>query len=142
MKLFIDCEFNGFGGALISMAIVAANGNEFYEVLPLPLRADMHPWVQENVIPRLEKAPLSRLEFQNALHSFLKSYQNGFDLIADWPEDIKHFLDSIMTSPGMMMALPPFSMQLRSDLSGAKSKLPHNALYDARALCLLYNDLR
>lgn len=35
MKLFIDCEFNEFGGDLLSMAIVSENGDEFYEVLNL-----------------------------------------------------------------------------------------------------------
>ena len=34
MKLFLDCEFNGFGGELISMALVDENERYFYEVLP------------------------------------------------------------------------------------------------------------
>ena len=37
MKLFLDCEFNGFGGELISMALVDENERYFYEVLPLSL---------------------------------------------------------------------------------------------------------
>lgn len=32
MKLFLDCEFNGFGGELISMALVDENERYFYEV--------------------------------------------------------------------------------------------------------------
>jgi hypothetical protein len=142
MKLFIDCEFNGFGGPLISMAVVAEDGEEFYEVLPLPAKNAMHPWVRENVIPNLEKASVSRQEFQATLREFLKSYPQGFTLVADWPEDLKHFLESLITGPGMMMAIPSFSMELRSELSGAKSSLPHNALYDARALFDLYRDLK
>jgi len=33
MRIYIDTEFNEFQGALISMALVAADGEEFYEVL-------------------------------------------------------------------------------------------------------------
>lgn len=36
MRFFIDCEFNEFRGELISMALVAEDGREFYEVLPCP----------------------------------------------------------------------------------------------------------
>ncbi len=35
MNIWIDCEFNEFGGDLISMALVADDGQEFYEVLEL-----------------------------------------------------------------------------------------------------------
>lgn len=44
MNIFIDCEFNGFGGQLMSMALVAEDGREFYEVLPLPLLDDIDPF--------------------------------------------------------------------------------------------------
>lgn len=38
MKLYIDTEFNGFGGDLISLALAteAANGKHFYGILELP----------------------------------------------------------------------------------------------------------
>ncbi len=36
MNLFLDCEFNGFGGELISMALVDEHGLFFYEVLECP----------------------------------------------------------------------------------------------------------
>ena len=35
MNIYIDCEFNGFGGKLISMALCADDGREFYEVVSL-----------------------------------------------------------------------------------------------------------
>ena len=31
INLFLDCEFNGFNGELISMALVSEHGDEFYE---------------------------------------------------------------------------------------------------------------
>lgn len=51
MNLYIDCEFNGFGGQLISMALVAEDGTEFYEVVPL--LEEVTPWVAEHVMPVL-----------------------------------------------------------------------------------------
>lgn len=50
MRLFIDGEWNSFGGDLISLALVAEDGREWYEVLDC---VDPHPWVAENVIPKL-----------------------------------------------------------------------------------------
>lgn len=43
MRIYVDCEFNGFGGELMSMALVAEDGREWYNVLPLP--RDIEPWV-------------------------------------------------------------------------------------------------
>lgn len=34
MRLYLDTEFNGFGGSLISAALVSTGGHEWYEVLP------------------------------------------------------------------------------------------------------------
>jgi hypothetical protein len=55
MKLFLDCEFNGFGGELISMALVDENERYFYEVLPC---INLTSWVLNNVIPILNKQAL------------------------------------------------------------------------------------
>ncbi len=49
-EVFIDCEFNSFKGALISMALVAMDGRELYCQVPIP-RHSIHPWVAENVVP-------------------------------------------------------------------------------------------
>ena len=61
-NLYIDCEFNEFGGQLISMALVTGTGFEFYEVLDCP---NPGPWVKDNVIPILGKEPISKEEFQD-----------------------------------------------------------------------------
>ena len=52
MKLFIDCEFNGYQGALISMALVPEMGEPFYHVLNTD-GVKIDPWVRENVMDRL-----------------------------------------------------------------------------------------
>jgi hypothetical protein len=42
---YLDCEFNGYKGDLISLALVIDDNNYFYEVLGCP---NPVPWVAEN----------------------------------------------------------------------------------------------
>ena len=132
MKLFLDCEFNGFGGELISMALVDVNEKYFYEVLPC-----MNPtsWVFNNVIPTLNKHPIDLKEFQNTLFNFLNHYET-IHIIADWPEDFSLFLTTLIVQQGVCMITPKLTMELwESDTSlMIDSKIPHNALQDAFAL--------
>jgi hypothetical protein len=130
MKVYIDTEFNGFNGRLISMALVAEDGNEFYEVLECRNPVE---WVQINVMPYLEKEPVEAHVFQTKLQQFLYQYES-IELIADWPEDIKHFCNALITGPGLCLNYPQITMTMRRDLSSAGSKVPHNALHDARAI--------
>ena len=71
-NLYIDTEFNEFGGELISMALVTGTGFEFYEVLECP---NPGPWVKENVIPILGKEPVSKEVFQDKLFNFLMHFE-------------------------------------------------------------------
>jgi hypothetical protein len=130
MKLWIDCEFNEFKGELISMALVDEAGVPFYEVLPCE---NPGPWVAEHVIPILMLPPISLPEFQKKLTLYLNQY-DSVHVIADWPEDIKHFCDVLITGPGQRLNTPPLTMEVRRDFDGAVSTLPHNALADAWAL--------
>jgi hypothetical protein len=54
-------------------------------------------------------------------------------IIADWPEDISHFCNALLTGPGTRLNTPRLTMEVRRDLHG-DSKIPHNALEDARAI--------
>jgi hypothetical protein len=130
MKIYIDTEFNEFKGELISMALVAEDGSEFYEVLECE-----HPgaWVKQNVMPVLNKEPVPEYLFKMKLFGYLNWF-DSIHLVADWPEDIKHFCEQIITGPGNMMNIPSFTCEVRRDLSTEKSKILHNALADARAL--------
>lgn len=134
MVITIDCEWDGFAtednrsGKLISMALVAEDGSEFYEVLPY---SNLTTWVENNVVPVLNKQPISYQEFQTKLSLFLSKF-NDFVLVADWPEDIAKFCEVLITGAGMRMNTPPFTMKiLRVD---SNSAIPHNALEDARGL--------
>lgn len=132
MKLFLDCEFNGFGGELISMALVDENEKYFYEVLPC-----MNPtsWLFNNVIPILNKQAIDLKKFKKNLFNFLNHYET-IHIVADWPEDFSLFLTTLMLQQGVCMTTPKLTMELwESDTNlTIDSEIPHNALQDAFAL--------
>ena len=129
MNIYIDCEYNGFYGSLISMALVTMDGQEFYEVLPCDCPDE---WVAANVMPVLNKEEISYDLFQTKLQNFLMRCDT-IHIIADWPEDISHFCNALLTGPGTRLITPRLTMEVRRDLHG-DSKIPHNALEDARAI--------
>lgn len=130
MKIFIDTEFNEWQGQLISMALVDEDGEEFYEVLECP---NPGPWVAKHVMPILNKAPITKELFMWKLTNFLGQYKS-IELYADWPDDIKYFCDTLITGPGEMVNLGYFTCVVDRQLSARGSKIPHNALEDARAI--------
>lgn len=137
MLVFIDTEFNGFGGELISLALVTAGGQDFYEVLQ-PTKPIVH-WVKENVMPYLEKEPITKDIFQAKLYQYLmdvsKFGQEPLTIIADWPDDIKYFCDSLITGPGTCITTPAkMNLFLNRTLSSRESRVPHNAFHDAVAI--------
>lgn len=136
MRLYLDTEFNGFGGELISLALVPTDSYtpEFYRVVHWEQPTD--PWVAERVIPYLEQPPISRQEAAISLAKYLQGI--AFPVIlADWPTDFEHLLALLITGPGQMAPAPNFGMEFRrlKDFNPADySAIPHNALADARAL--------
>ncbi len=133
MKLFVDCEFNSFHGDLISMALVSSEGHEWYRSLGCD---NPHPWVAEHVMPVIGIDPCERVSFVLSLALFLEQF-SAVHIIADWPEDIAYFCQSLITGPGGRVDTPPLTMEVRRDLD-AVSAVPHNALADARAIRDLY----
>lgn len=132
MLMFVDCEFNDFQGELISMALVTITGQEFYEVLECknPSR-----WVKDNVMPVLGKKAVSKTEFQQKLHQFLNQF-DCVEIVADWPEDVAHFCQSLITGPGMRLNTPSLNISVvRFD---APSQHPHNALADAKEMASFF----
>jgi len=141
MRYFLDTEFNGFGGALISLALVPEYGDQdFYVSLPLP--DDIHPWVEQHVVPYLRFVPqgldydLSRADASRHLEAYLAPDDDPL-IVADWPDDLAHFCQLLLTGPGNMIALNGLRLQLINGAgfsAAVNSKVPHNALHDARAL--------
>ncbi|MES2488558.1 MAG: hypothetical protein V4607_02115 [Pseudomonadota bacterium] len=130
MNLFLDCEFNDFGGALISMALVDKHGHDWYRVLACQ---NPTPWVAANVMPVLGEAPVLPMHFKHSLQQYLHPY-SAIHVIADWPEDIAHFCQALIVGPGKRIATPPLTMEVRRDLDSSASAIPHNALADAHAI--------
>jgi hypothetical protein len=67
MRYYLDTEFNGSGGALLSFALLREDGAAIYGIMPLP--ANVEPWVNENVIPILRDT--SRCSDPRKLNEFL-----------------------------------------------------------------------
>jgi hypothetical protein len=116
------------------MALVTESGYEFYEVLECK---NPGPWVTEHVMPILEKDTVSKEVFVEKLQYFLSHY-DSISIIADWPDDIRYFCESLITGPGMAISHPPITFILDRTLSSGDSKVPHNALHDARAIAEEY----
>lgn len=146
MKLFLDTEFNGWGGDLISMALVPAMGEPFYCVLDVSAMPVV-PWVRDNVLPVLftgacaeDAVAVKTSTFQSRLAAFLRraEFRGGVEIIADWPDDIKYFCAALITGPGVCLSTPPLRFTIATGLPKVESAHPHNALADARALRRAY----
>lgn len=141
LRYFLDTEYNGWGGALLSLALVPDGGEELY--LTLDWSGSLEPWVQRHVVPYLDTVPdalvsprLSRLDAARTIAHYLAGDREPL-ILADWPEDIALLSALLVTGPGMMAEVPSLTFRF-VELSGfstaANSKVPHNALHDARAL--------
>ena len=135
MRHFLDTEFNGFGGPLVSLALVPEDrrANSFYEALPC---AEPNSWVAEHVLPVLQTRPVSRPKMVKKLAAYLTRDSEPV-VVADWPSDIAQMALLMITGPGYRMPLPRLMFELL-DLplfdSAVLSEVPHNACYDAIAL--------
>lgn len=129
-KLYLDTEFNGFRGSLISMALVSEDGQVFYEVLPCHNPTE---WVKKHVVPVLMQEPVGLLKFQQRLESFLNNFEE-IHIIADWPTDIELFSWALISGPGERVYTPPITLEIKRSINTDKSRTPHNALADAKAL--------
>ena len=140
MHYFLDTEFNGHGGELISLVLVEGNGGrELY--LYTPMKRTPHVWVKENVIPIIEcvgakPTVIDPWQFGHLIAGFLRLDPTPV-IITDWPDDISYFCKCLITGPGQMVTISNLIFQMfRVDsypttLPGA---VQHNALWDARAL--------
>jgi hypothetical protein len=141
LRYFLDTEYNGWGGALLSLALVPDDGEELY--LTLDWDGVLEEWVRRNVVPYLDMVPpqlvsprLSRSDAARALAHYLAG-DNEPLIVADWPEDVALFNALIVTGPGIMAEVSEITfrvVQLPGFSTAANSKVPHNALHDARAL--------
>jgi hypothetical protein len=142
MRYFLDTEFDGFGGDLISLGLAAEAGEDYYVVIhPLPLRPT--EWVDRHVIPYLFQVPqaldnrLDRVAAAHDLAAYLRADRDPL-IVADWPEDIALFCRLLLLGDGRDIVDVDrigFEFRRTPGFSTARnSQVPHNALHDARAL--------
>ena len=117
------------------------DGDELY----LTLRTDepIVEWVERHVVPYLDSVPerlscprLDRRDAAHALEQYLRHDEQPL-IVADWPEDVAQFCSLLTPEPAKMIDLRHLTFRLvpMSNFSTAEnSKVPHNALHDARAL--------
>ena len=135
MRYFLDTEFNGFGGELISIAMVPENDGlaPFYAAVECK---NLTPWVVEHIIPVLDVEQVTRSGLVDLFADYLGD-DPELVLVADWPEDIAHAARLLVIGPGLMKPV----RNIRFDLvdaalvsSGEGSAIPHNAYHDALRL--------
>ena len=141
LRYFLDTEYNGWGGALISLALVPDFGEELYLVVDsgVPIEA----WVERHVMPYLDAVPegmksprMSRVDAAGYVAHYL-SHDPEPLIVADWPEDFALLSALLVTGPAMKADVPALTFRylpLPGFSTAAHSAVPHNALHDARAL--------
>ena len=129
--LYLDTEFNGFKGPLISMALVSPDGDEWYQVVEC--EGEIDPWVAENVMPKLGKAAISKAEFRVRLHKFIRQFDDPL-IVCDWHADLMHFFEAFHGADYRDSLDFRCRTLLLSGASDVRPIAPHNALSDACAL--------
>lgn len=146
MRYYLDCEFDGFGGKILSMALVREDNESLYMVFENNLQNLSDPWVEKNIIPiiwsipspfpgRVEKVTNETAPF--ILANYFSQDSGQKHVVSDWPDDIKYLCESLITGPGTMSPVDNLYMSFhRIDayptyLAGA---VRHNAFWDAKAL--------
>jgi hypothetical protein len=79
---------------------------------------------------------MTRLEAAEALVAYLRHDPDPV-IVADWPDDIAYFCALLITGPGDMVPIGSLKFEFVSSpgfSTAAISRVPHNALHDARAL--------
>lgn len=135
MDLYLDTEFDGHGGDLISLAIAAKTGANWYGIFSARCQ---NGWVAEHVAPHLYAMPPTisgnRETLRASLREFLLS-RSGATLWADWPADFEHLMHLMSGENFEGSFMIPCTMQLIvTPVGEPRPVTPHNALSDAIAL--------
>lgn len=142
--LYLDTEFNGFGGELISLALVSPEGEQFYMVREC--ESEVVPWVEENVIPVLglceEDRPATDSYFRLCFQDFIEQFKNP-TIVCDWHADASFFCSMLEGEDyGSSLDFPFSLVVLKTPPGQPVSKRPHNALADAKALMEWHQSLK
>ena len=135
MNLYLDTEFDGHGGTLISLALAGDDGSQWYGIFDA---ACHDPWVAENVAPKLFAMTPTISGDHSLLRFSLKEYmkaREGCTVWADWPADFEHLTRLMCGRHYGESWMIPCTMQLIvTPVGQPRPEPPHNALSDALAL--------
>jgi len=141
-RYYIDCEFDGHDGPLLSIALVREDGRSIHIRTNAEVR---DPWVIANVIPimGMHQATLNWRVDVNHVGTVIREFIGPSEhpvIVADSPVDIGRFCAAMTTSPtgGWASAeYPQMTFEVHNvdcyptTLEGA---VQHNAWWDAMAL--------
>jgi hypothetical protein len=139
MRIFVDTEFTDFIDCdLISIALVADDGREFYAERTDFDRKACSAFVCEAVLPQLGRYPermFSRSSLRSELHNWLRQFGRGtfcMDFHGDW--DL--LVDALDGVPEGWEALLVWDQADKVRLESYFQQFGgrHHALHDARAL--------
>jgi hypothetical protein len=135
MNLYLDTEFDGHTGELISLALAGDDGTLWYGVFK-PIAFDQ--WVIERVVPVIYAMTPTVQGDYDVLRFSLKEYlkaREGCTIWADWPADFTHLMRLMCGRHYAESFMMPCTMQLIVTPEGEpKPEIQHNALSDAIAL--------
>jgi hypothetical protein len=139
MRIFVDTEFTDFIDCdLISIALVADDGHEFYAERTDFDRGACSAFVEEAVLPQLGQFPdrkFSRASLQSALLKWLEQYGGGIfcmDFHGDW-DLLVDLLDGVPVGWEAALVWDQVDKgRLESYFQRFGGR--HHALHDARAL--------
>lgn len=144
-KLYLDCEFTQLSPAakLISLALVAEDGREFYvELLDSWRTEDCSDFVIEIVLPQLwgRAYAMPVLAAREALLAFLEGFTEMAEIVTDAPQYYWKLFCELAYSdghwPGNVMNMPTDATTLDAVNDG--TPLPHHALLDARIIAGMF----
>jgi len=140
MNYYLDCEFNGYKGELISLALLREDGAKLYLAdLSAMYMVNLDPWVKQHVIPIVETPEFMPKYVTNFTPDIEEFFQGDDNIVVhvDWPDDIKYLSELLLTGGGTMINIPTITFVLhRVDAypSAIPGLVQHNALADAYAL--------
>ena len=136
MRFYLDTEFNGHGGELISLALVPLNGQHFYAAKEFS--GALSEWVADNVMPVLNTRLLRKEMFKAVFHAWITQFKDP-EIICDWHADAVHFCSMLEGSTfDSSLDFACTIKILKTPPGEPVSEIPHNALADARALMKWY----
>ncbi|MEE4104531.1 hypothetical protein V2I78_10610 [Pseudomonas viridiflava] len=148
MRLFLDCEFTKLNAdaKLVSLALVAEDGREFYvELLGTWRVEDCSEFVVNIVLPQLwgggHALPVPHA--RKALLEFIASFDEVLEIVTDAPQyDWELFCELAYDEgkwPRNVRNYPTDATTLEAANDGAP--LPHHALLDARIIASMFSPI-